>query len=1054
MRNFIKKGLILALMLTLLIQWSCIGAFAAGEEGEPVYKNFVILGDSLCLGFSTEEASMADVDTYDIEANLLRAAQSDDYKHCYPTQFANRVGIDTFSDISYTNGERWDYREETQWNDVYNFGICAAWTRDIKELLSNPYYLYQYANVNYDKDDTFVLPEDYTGTRRLVDTAAEGYDVADITTWVYLTGEEYQDQMEEYTIPAGTAIKVAYEMDMWGTTYLMLNPIIAEKYYYVSEYCLDGESGFIDDKPIYYPTKEMFSWYGNMYVPDTETYGAKLGQAVQNPQFTKYYYEIATTTVENGDLIALAMGNNDIYHSFMPYQQSSDSMLCRLVYWMTYALQMNYSIGDIMNMMNDPMWQQIIFGDSMPEGSGRSSASTTREAVREDAPAENPFSLSGLISAEEINALLELYSAENVTAYLKDTVAEYKVNYEATIRRVLELKKDRSELVLIGHYNPFGMINYLTMLSEAVQNGQLFDHLSGDMAMIGTLLQAIIGTPEQWEEINDMDEEELAAYAEAAGSEMDQFLSILGSLDLSDPETSTALTRLVTDLSFPLSVLLVGNALSDTYAEMNDFLQEMSEKYDLPYVDVSDAPSSGRYDPHPTKYGHKWIADRLYETVVPQINASVSPASTGDGTLTPLGSREFRLRDSQTYRFLAADGSDISSIFIDGQQIDKEEFASVYASGSYAFENIMKSHSITVQFDVDSDHARKYPVNVLGSYAQYGAGEGMYKAGETVTISAGALDGFEFTGWRAEGAELEDPSSVVTTFEMPANGVTVTATWKAVKDNPKPTTHYVTVESKTYNLSFETNGGTTIPTYTKKGGTVIDLNAFFTTREGYTFDGWYSDKELTKKVTSVELTQNTTVYAKWAAKKAPFPFNDVKKEDWFYNEVRSIYNRGLMNGTSANTFSPDMTTTRGMIVTILYRMEGEPAVTDQNPFSDVKAGSYYDKAITWGAANGIIRGYGNDKFGPDDNITREQMAAILFRYASFKGYDVSARANLSGFHDSGKIGGWAENAMRWAYGKNLIKGVGNDLLDPQGEATRSQVATILYRFMKDLDGLR
>ena len=158
----------------------------------------------------------------------------------------------------------------------------------------------------------------------------------------------------------------------------------------------------------------------------------------------------------------------------------------------------------------------------------------------------------------------------------------------------------------------------------------------------------------------------------------------------------------------------------------------------------------------------------------------------------------------------------------------------------------------------------------------------------------------------------------------------------------------------------------------------------------------------------------------------------------------------LMKGTSVTTFSPNLTTTRSMIVTILYRLENEPSVSGKCPFSDVKSGSYYENAITWAAANGIVGGYGEGKFGPDDNITREQMAAILYRYAQYKGYDVSDKADLGKFTDSGKIGAWAADAMAWANANALVNGVSATILNPQGEATRAQVAAILHRFCENV----
>lgn len=175
------------------------------------------------------------------------------------------------------------------------------------------------------------------------------------------------------------------------------------------------------------------------------------------------------------------------------------------------------------------------------------------------------------------------------------------------------------------------------------------------------------------------------------------------------------------------------------------------------------------------------------------------------------------------------------------------------------------------------------------------------------------------------------------------------------------------------------------------------------------------------------------------------PFLDIQKTDWCYEAVSYVYQKGLMAGTSSTTFSPNRTTTRGMIVTILHRMEGSPLAQGEG-FQDVPAGQYYSDAVLWAAANGIVNGYGNGNFGPNDPINRAQMAAILYRYATYKGYDVTARANLESFRDAGQIGSYATEAMSWGNACGLINGVGNDLLSPRGSATRAQVAAILMRF--------
>ena len=250
-----------------------------------------------------------------------------------------------------------------------------------------------------------------------------------------------------------------------------------------------------------------------------------------------------------------------------------------------------------------------------------------------------------------------------------------------------------------------------------------------------------------------------------------------------------------------------------------------------------------------------------------------------------------------------------------------------------------------------------------------------------------------------------------------------------------------------YTLSFDTNGGSAIAKVTKEKGTTVDLGQYVPTREGYTFAGWYSDEALTQKVTSVKLNANTTVYAKWTenAVTPTLPFTDVKSGDWFYEAVQYVYDKGMMTGVSADRFAPASTTTRGMIVTILYRLENEPAVSGGSAFTDVESGAWYADAVAWAAANDIVNGTSATTFAPNSPITREQMAAILYRYAAYKGYDVSQKADLSGYTDAASISGYAKDALAWANAQKLITGVTDTTLVPQGSATRAQVATILMR---------
>ncbi len=179
------------------------------------------------------------------------------------------------------------------------------------------------------------------------------------------------------------------------------------------------------------------------------------------------------------------------------------------------------------------------------------------------------------------------------------------------------------------------------------------------------------------------------------------------------------------------------------------------------------------------------------------------------------------------------------------------------------------------------------------------------------------------------------------------------------------------------------------------------------------------------------------------------PFTDVKKSDWSFGDIAYVYENGLMGGTSETLFSPKVTTSRAMIVTILYRMEGEPAVDYAMSFNDVKAGQWYTEAIRWAQASGVVNGVSETKYAPNDPITREQMAAILYRYAEYKGRDVSARAYISGYTDEKDIHSYAKDYISWANAEGLINGVTATTIAPRGRATREQVAAILHRFCEN-----
>ena len=310
--------------------------------------------------------------------------------------------------------------------------------------------------------------------------------------------------------------------------------------------------------------------------------------------------------------------------------------------------------------------------------------------------------------------------------------------------------------------------------------------------------------------------------------------------------------------------------------------------------------------------------------------------------------------------------------------------------------------------------------------------------------SASRSGSYSFYGWYTE----KSGGTKITTDTVFHANATVYAHWTYTGGggggyNP-PVTYYT--------LRFETGGGSDIPSVQGTYNTYIDLTKYVPAWRGHAFIGWYSERSLTNKVSGVYLTKDMTVYAGWRVDENPGtgvnPFTDISEKDWFYGDVMFVYENGLMLGTSKTLFSPHGTAMRGMMATILWRMEGSPVPKGKNSFTDVEAGKWYADAITWTAENGIFAGYGKDKFGPDDPITREQLAAIFYRYADYKGYDLTVKGDLDKFKDADKITDYAKTAMQWAVGSGLVNGKSGNLLDPQGTATRAEIAAMLHRFIE------
>ena len=314
----------------------------------------------------------------------------------------------------------------------------------------------------------------------------------------------------------------------------------------------------------------------------------------------------------------------------------------------------------------------------------------------------------------------------------------------------------------------------------------------------------------------------------------------------------------------------------------------------------------------------------------------------------------------------------------------------------------------------------------------------------TITLNPPTRTGYTFIGW--SGTDLSGSDNLTVT--IPAGSI----------GNRSYIAHW---SLNTYSITYDLDGGTALgnPDFYTVESSAITLNE--PTKAGYVFTGWSGTDLVGEDNLTVTIPAGSTgdrrYTAHWEfdptiiAALNPTPnvdFLDVSRTDWFYYDVRYVCENGLMNGTSRNRFSPYGTATRGMLVTILYRMENEPRCFGSAAFSDVKPGAYYEKAVVWASQNNIVSGYTDGTFRPDAPVTREQLASILYRYTLYRGQDVSAgeTTSLTGYGDAQAVSSYALPAMRWACGTGILQGA-NGKLNPSGLATRAQLAAILHRYL-------
>lgn len=372
--------------------------------------------------------------------------------------------------------------------------------------------------------------------------------------------------------------------------------------------------------------------------------------------------------------------------------------------------------------------------------------------------------------------------------------------------------------------------------------------------------------------------------------------------------------------------------------------------------------------------------------------------------------------------------------------------------GFSTFTVLSDARSTTIQFTDKDNHN-------IGSAKSYGPSN----VNDALPTTA-AESGYVFNGWKFEGID-----GVYTTLtdelltKLAAKSGTVSATPDFSKrssgssggSSSGKTTYKVTT-------SAVNNGGVNAsPSSAEKGATItITLSP----DKGYKLDKLTVTDGSGKTVSTVKKSDTVYTftmpasavkvgvsYVKATETPSETKFNDVSANDWFASAVDYVTGKGMMNGTADNTFSPKANTTRGMVVTVLYRLENQPS-TSAASFTDVASGAYYANAVAWANANGIVSGYGSGKFGPNDKVTREQLAAILYRYAQYKKYDVSVGedTNILSYDDAQSISTYAIPAIQWACGAGVVTGKSGSKLDPKGNATRAEVAAMLMRFCENV----
>lgn len=390
--------------------------------------------------------------------------------------------------------------------------------------------------------------------------------------------------------------------------------------------------------------------------------------------------------------------------------------------------------------------------------------------------------------------------------------------------------------------------------------------------------------------------------------------------------------------------------------------------------------------------------------------------------------------------------------------------------GYYSYDSTQFSYTFTMEardtyFTINTEATGAYSISVSSANSYYGSvsiKNGIEKAnyGDTVTFTVRpayqyilkSVSVYTNDSYRQSIQVTRDKYDWNTfSFTMPAAGVVIAPTYTSdyytisvdggshgsvsIEAEPAGINSYYGIRNEYVYIDATPNTG-----YKVKSVTVVDkYNDSIKVYESSTANRYYFTMP----------DSNVTVKVEFTPRVMSNPFTDVRSTDWFYDAVNYVYSEGIMDGTSVYMFSPNNATSRGMLVTILWRLAGQPVVTGTS-FSDVSSSAYYYYAVLWASKYGIVDGLGNNMFGPDQAITREQFAVILYRYAQHCGYSTSANSTLVGYADSNKISSYALTAMRWACGAGLFEGDERANLNPQGQTTRAAAAKLLMTFQENV----